>query len=117
MTVTQGFAKPPPWAESGNRFAVNPTGFYGCQPQGDIPISAKIRIAPFSVAVRRPFGPLPKKGGCIALMGNIPTRWIRQPPKLVRAHRTGLALWWTEWQPIDSKRFGDLAHSMVKKGH
>jgi hypothetical protein len=24
--LTQGFAKPPPWAESCNRFAVNPTG-------------------------------------------------------------------------------------------
>jgi hypothetical protein len=28
VTGTQGSAKPPPWAESSNRFAVNPTGFW-----------------------------------------------------------------------------------------
>jgi hypothetical protein len=28
MTDTQGSAKPPPWVESGTRFAVRPTGFW-----------------------------------------------------------------------------------------
>jgi hypothetical protein len=41
MTDTQGSAKPPPWVESGTRFAVSPTGLLGVECNGALGIDIK----------------------------------------------------------------------------